>query len=310
MIGVVLVVVPLLVDRFGAEVGRGVVALDDPWILLLQIEGVGDAAQQRVEGGVLDQAGSAERGKITPPLPPIELGKEPAPVAEPLLREVEPHVFLEAKPATGHERCIGGAEVASGGEVAEVGDWRAGILDHGRGEEGDVRRHRRGRAIGPGDPRVEGAEIGPIGRRADDRLDVVVAVAGDERADDVDQVRPLGKLGKGRAEGDAGDRGGDRAGLGMGVRRPFCFRVKRLELRRAAVHEEENHRAVAEKPSRGIVRGGRGDAGGRLANQAREAGKPCQAGAADTEERTPGQPATIPYRIANREHRPPPPREG
>ena len=74
----------------------------------------------------------------------------------------------------------------------------------------------------------------------------MVAVAGDKRADDVEEVRPLGKLRKGRAERYPRDRRGDVSGLGVDVRGAFRLGIERLELRRSTVHEEKDDRAVAE----------------------------------------------------------------
>ena len=58
-----------------------------------------------------------------------------------------------------------------------------------------------------------------------------------------------------------------------------------------------------------VFRGGR-DSLWRLPKEARKPGKSGQAGATDTKERTASQSATAPHRIADREHRPPPPQEG
>ena len=54
------------------------------------------------------------------------------------------------------------------------------------------------------DAGIEGAEVGAERLAVDDRLDVVVAVAGHVGADDGELVGQLGQARKGRAEGDAG----------------------------------------------------------------------------------------------------------
>ena len=59
---------------------------------------------------------------------------------------------------------------------------------------------------------VDRAEVGAEGVAADDRLDVVIAVAGNERADDGELVGQRGQLRKRAAEGDAGQSRGDLAG--------------------------------------------------------------------------------------------------
>ena len=50
------------------------------------------------------------------------------------------------------------------------------------------------RMVAAGDARVDGAEVRAEGVAADDRLDVVIAVAGDERADDGELVGQRGEL--------------------------------------------------------------------------------------------------------------------
>jgi hypothetical protein len=82
---------------------------------------------------------------------------------------------------------------------------------------------------------------------ADHRLDVVVAITGDKRPHDREQVGPGGELFKRRSKKHTGNRSGNLAGHAAGIGWPADLWIEGLKLRRPAVHEEKNHRTVAGK---------------------------------------------------------------
>ena len=92
--------------------------------------------------------------------------------------------------------------------------------------------------------RVDGAEVGPEGVRADDWLDVVVGVAGNERPDHGQPIGQRSQLGKCLAEGDAGNARGHFAGHAADFGRGGHLRIKRLDLARPAVQKQEDDRLV------------------------------------------------------------------
>ena len=104
------------------------------------------------------------------------------------------------------------------------------------------------RVVRPGDARVERPRLAPKRVAADERLDVVVGVAGDERADDGELVGQRGELREGAAEGHAGERGGDLAGGAADALGRGHLRVERLELARPAVQEQEDDRLARQQP--------------------------------------------------------------
>ncbi len=134
-------------------------------------------------------------------------------------------------------------------EVSELLDPLLRISIDSPGEKGDVSRHTSGGNIRPGDPGKEGANVGSQRIFSHDRLYVVVAIAGGVRPDDSKPVCALSQLFKRTAEGHSGDGGlhltCGAANLGWGVH----FWIKGFLLRRAAMHEEKDHRFVLERDS-------------------------------------------------------------
>ena len=65
-----------------------------------------------------------------------------------------------------------------------------------RGKQDDVGGQARARVVRPGDARVDAAEVGAERVAADERLEVVVGVAGDERTDDGEPVGRAARWGK------------------------------------------------------------------------------------------------------------------
>ena len=80
----------------------------------------------------------------------------------------------------------------------------------------------------------------------DERLDVVIGVAGNERTDDAQFVGQLGQSGEAAAEGDAGNLGGDFAGRASDSLGLVHLRVERLDLAGPAMEKEEDDRLPRE----------------------------------------------------------------
>ena len=206
------------------------------------------------------------------------------------------HVLLEVSACAGDERCEGAAEVAGAFEVAEFGDGWLGVGVDGAREEGDIGGHGGVGPGGAGDCGVERAHVGAERVDADDGFDVVVAVAGDERADDGEFAGEGGEFGEGRAEGDAWDGGGDFAGGAADVRGGVHFGVERFELGGTAVHEEEDDGAVFE----GI---GGGGSGGGFDGELVGEGEASEGEGAGAEELAALPEACVPEVILERQHR-------
>ena len=168
---------------------------------------------------------------------------------------------------------------------------RLGVGIHRAGEERDVRGGAGRRMIAAGDSSIDGSGIRVVSVAADERLDVVVAVAGDEGADDRGLVREFCELGEGGAVGDAGQGGtdlaADAADLGGGAH----LGIEGFDLGRAAVHEEEVDGFFGEKAV------AVGSAGGGQVGQ----GEAAQRETADAEKLPP-----IPAGLAETQHAPPP----
>src|SRR5688572_7956179 len=101
--------------------------------------------------------------------------------------------------------------------------------------------------VRPGNPRIQGPDIGAAGVAADDRLDVVVAVPRGETADDGQAVGPLSQLWERTAEGDARNLRGHFARGAARAGRRRHFRIERFDLTRAAMHEAKDNAFAAEQ---------------------------------------------------------------
>ncbi len=177
----------------------------------------------------------------------IEFAEQTAAIVEPGERKFQVHVLLQLAAAAGIEGRIGRAERAGVAELAEAHGpcLRAGV--HGAREQGHIRRHAGAGAIGAGNARIDGAEVGAEGVAADDGLDVVIAVAGDERTHDSELVGLGGELCEGAAEGDAGQLRRNLAGGAANLDRRGHLGIERLGLAGTAVQEEEDDRLVGDK---------------------------------------------------------------
>jgi hypothetical protein len=198
------------------------------------------------------------------------------------------------------ERGVGRRERAGRLEAAERRGARARRRVDRLREEDDVGQQPCARVIRPGDPREDRAGVGPERVAADERLEVVVGVAGDEGADDGELVGPRREVREGAAETHAGDRRGDLPRRAADPLRPVHLRVERLDLARAAVQEEEDHRLPGQRPRHPL----------RMCLQGREVGeaqaaRPECGGAPDPEEAPAGAPR-IPV-VEGQHVQPPPP---
>jgi hypothetical protein len=94
-----------------------------------------------------------------------------------------------------------------------------------------------------------------VGGLRHDGLDVVIAIAGAEAADDADLFGHSGKFRKCAAERDAGNRSGRFTGHAADAGRSGHFRIERFDLARAAVQEQEDDRLAAQDRTGGRSRG-------------------------------------------------------
>src|SRR5207247_2742082 len=240
-------VLPLFADAIAREQRRGIVTFDEARIFAGKIEGVGHATMQRVEGLLLKCAEAFDRAaRIRPALPTVQGAEERTSFLEAALRQVQAHVILQTRASAGHERGNGPAELARALEVAEHRHRRHRLRIDRAWKEGDVRRHGRVHPRHPGDAGVERTHVRAQRVNAEDGLDVVVAVARDERPHNAKLVRELGELREGAAERNAGEGGFDFAGGAADGRGRIHLWIERLELRRPAVHEEEDDGTILE----------------------------------------------------------------
>ena len=248
-----LVVVPLLVDLRHLHQRLGIVRRQYLGVFLRQVEGIADAPEQQTEGFL---AGAVEGigFRVESGLHSVEGGQQRPAIPDAILRQRQGEILLESPAAAGHEWRLVHPERPCGQEVPEAGLHRLGLRIDRLREECDIRRHSRARVVAPGDAGVGAAEVREVAVFAHDWLDVVVAVAGDERAHDREAVGSFGELGEGAAEGDAGDRRLDFAGGTAGLGGCAHLGVEGFDLARPAVQEQEDHGLIGERLAR--VRGG------------------------------------------------------
>ena len=134
------------------------------------------------------------------------------------------------------------ADLPGGQEVAGRDELLLGVRQDRLGEEDHVGRHAAGRVVRARDAAVDRAEVRVQEVLVDQRLEVVVAVAGPVGADDCELVGQLRQAREGAAEGDAGQRGGDLAGDAADAVRGRHLGVEGLDLGRPAVQEQEDDR--------------------------------------------------------------------
>jgi hypothetical protein len=117
---------------------------------------------------------------VEPATAAVERGQQTAAVDQSFLRQVQTQVVEEGAAAARHEWAVAGPEFAPAFEVAKLRDRRTRVGINRLGEEHHVGGHR---SVGPqhaGGASVERAHVRAECGPADDRLDVVVAVACDE----------------------------------------------------------------------------------------------------------------------------------
>ena len=248
VVDVVVVVLPLLADGVGPDERGRVVAGDEAGSSRVRSKASARPPEEAI--GLLAEPVDAldcpcglqvTRGRV-------QQGEEVAAVVEPFAWETQLEPFGAAFPLARVERGVGRGERAGRVEAAERRGARPRRRVDRPREEHDVGGQARARVVRPGDPCVDRAEVGPERVAADDRLDVVVGVAGDERADDGELVGPRREAGEGAAEGHAGDLRGDLARGAADSLGPIHLRVERLDLARAAVQEEEDDRLPRQQP--------------------------------------------------------------
>ena len=127
-----------------------------------------------------------------------------AAVIDAIDRQVELEVVLQIAPAARRKGGVSAAEGTCRFKVAELLDRRPRGRIHRSRIEGHIGRHAGTGAIGARDAGVQRPEVGPARGFADNRLDVVIAVPGLERADNRRRMGQRGQTGKRRAIGDAG----------------------------------------------------------------------------------------------------------
>ena len=208
VVDVVVVVLPGPADGVGADQGGGVVAGHQARVLAAQVERLGQAAGEQAVSLVaqpVDPLDRPGRGRAGAP------GRRAAPSSRRRSSSRSRGIAScrssdRTSPLAGVERGVGRGERAGGVEPAEGRRRPAGSTGRRRGGRG--RRWWGGPVrgwFGAGDPRVDAAEIGPERVAADERLEVVVGVAGHERADDRQPVGQGRQAGERAAEGHAGD---------------------------------------------------------------------------------------------------------
>lgn len=255
VVAVALVIFPDFSDFVRMDERGGVVAGEGAGIFFRNVEGFGDATEDHVKGLPLKAAHPRRARLVEAASGTVKVVEEEPSLVKAIARHLQGHVGLHRRAFSGFVGGKGGSERAGRGEVAEGFDHAHGLGIDGLRVEGDVARDAADGIVRSRDAGVEGADVGPERVFPDDGLDVVGSGPGGERSHDREFVREGGEPGKGRAEGDAGQRGSHLAGGGSYPGGLVHLRIKGLRLRGAAVHEEEHDRAVFDEAGVKRLRG-------------------------------------------------------
>ena len=225
-----------------------VVPLDQTRILLLEIEGIGSAAEEYFHRLLLKAVRGLEAfRRVRMTAQDIQLGQDPTPVIPSIVTDMQPHVLDQLPAGAGIKRTIRDRQRTvlrhAFGVVVEFFE----LSPHGSRGDQDVSRESHLRVGQPGDARVQRTHHGPGWVTASHHVHGRRPMIGDAvsiRADDGHLVGESCQLRESTAKRYTGKRclnlARDAANRGRG----FHVRIKCLELRRATLQIQHDDGAI------------------------------------------------------------------